>query len=323
MKKTFLVCFCWLSILSGRSQDLSYPYTVHYFSLAIEKQNAKMAFMDIAGKSSNGKTVVLLHGKNFNGFYWKRVISFLSEKGYRVIVPDQVGWGLSDKPDIHYSFHLLASNTHLLLDSLGIKKIYLVGHSMGGMLAMRYTLMYPETVEKLVLENPIGLEDYKTFVPYRTTDQEYQSELKATYESLKKYQQSYYPEWKPEYEQYVMAQYKAMQIPDFKTATWASALTYQMIYEQPVIYEVSKIKSKTLIIIGQKDRTIVGKNLLTPQVISKHGYYPTLGKDLQQKIKGSVLFPVRDAGHIPHIQDPDIFLNKLKTFFDSVAPDKK
>ena len=133
-----------------------------------------------------------------------------------------MGWGQSDKPNIHYSFHLLAHNTKALLDSLEIQKVHIIAHSMGGMLATRFALMYPSTVEKLIYENPIGLEDYKTFVPYRTTDEQYASELKADYASLKKYQQSYYPEWKPQYEQYVQAQYDAMQIPDFKQATWAS-----------------------------------------------------------------------------------------------------
>ena len=111
-------------------------------------------------------TVLLLHGKNFNGYYWKGVIAALSSNGYRVVVPDQVGWGQSDKPNIHYSFPLLAANTKKLLDTLGITKVHVVGHSMGGMLATRFALMYPATVDKLIYEDPIGLEDYKTFVPY-------------------------------------------------------------------------------------------------------------------------------------------------------------
>src|SRR5205085_2259847 len=158
-----------------------------------------------------------------------------------------VGWGRSDKPDIHYSFHLLVANTKKLLDTLGINKVIVVGHSMGGMLATRFALMYPQSVEKLVYENPIGLEDYKTFVPYQSTDVQYSNELKANLESLKKYQQSYYPVWKPEYEQYVTAQYEALQTPNFQQATWASALTYQMIYEQPVLYEFKNITAPTLI----------------------------------------------------------------------------
>ena len=270
--------------------------------------------MDVSPAKGNGRTVLLLHGKNFNGFYWKDVIAFLSAAGYRVIVPDQVGWGFSDKPNIHYSFHMLADNTRQLLDTLGIKKVSLLVHSMGGMLGTRFVLMYPDRVEKLVYENPIGLEDYKTFVPYHSVDEQYASELKATMESLKKYQQSYYPEWKDIYEPYVDAQYAALQLPDFKSATWASALTYEMIYEQPVVYELKNIRVPTLAIIGQADRTIVGKNLLDKATIQQHGQYPLLGKQLQQQIRGSKLVELKGVGHIPHLQSPEIFKKKVLAF---------
>ncbi len=165
----------------------------------------------------------------------------------------------------------IKKGTKKLLDTLGIKKVQLIGHSMGGMLATRFALMYPQTVEKLIFENPIGLEDYKTFVPYQSTDGQYNNELKVNFESLKKYQQSYYPQWSPEYDQYVTAQFAALQLPGFKEATWASALTYQMIYEQPVVYEFKNITQPALLIIGQEDRTVVGKNLLSKEVAAQHG----------------------------------------------------
>lgn len=232
------------------------------------------------------------------------------------LISGQVGWGRSDKPDVHYSFHLLAANTKSLLDTLGIQKINVIGHSMGGMLATRFALMYPQTVEKLIYENPIGLEDYKTFVPYHSVDEQYNNELKANFESLKKYQQSYYPEWKPEYDQYVTAQYEALQTPDFKTATWASALTYQMIYEQPVVYEFKNVTIPTLIIVGQEDRTIVGKNLLSREVIAQHGNYPQLGKWLQRQIKNSKLEELKGVGHIPHIQSLERFKTAVINFLN-------
>jgi pimeloyl-ACP methyl ester carboxylesterase len=67
----------------------------------------------------------------------------------------------------------LAQNTKAVLDELKIDKIYLLGHSMGGMLATRFALMYPEMVEKLILENPIGLEDWKLVAPYTSIDKNY------------------------------------------------------------------------------------------------------------------------------------------------------
>jgi pimeloyl-ACP methyl ester carboxylesterase len=302
------------AILISQGQDLTYPYPVQFISLTIEQLPVKMAYMDVKPAKGNGKSVLLLHGKNFNGFYWKDVIAFLSAAGYRVIVPDQVGWGFSDKPNIHYSFHLLADNTRQLLDSLGVQKVSLLVHSMGGMLGFRFVLMYPGRVEKLIYENPIGLEDYKTFVPYHSVDEQYANELKATKESLKRYQESYYPEWKKAYEPYVDAQYAALQLPDFKSATWASALTYQMIYEQPVVYELKNIRVPTLAIIGLADRTIVGKNLLDKAAIQKHGQYPLLGRQLQQQIRGSKLVELKGVGHIPHIQVPQIFKKHVLDF---------
>jgi pimeloyl-ACP methyl ester carboxylesterase len=71
------------------------------------------------------------------------VIEALTTAGYRVVVPDQIGWGKSSKPDIHYSFHLLAANTATLLDHLGVGQVSVLGHSTGGMTATRFTLMNP------------------------------------------------------------------------------------------------------------------------------------------------------------------------------------
>jgi pimeloyl-ACP methyl ester carboxylesterase len=102
---------CFLFCVTAFCQQVNYPYPVQQVNLPMDNTVAAMAYMDIKPAiSPNGKTVVLLHGKNFNGYYWKEVIPFLTQKGYRVIVPDQVGWGRSAKPAIHYSFHLLAQH---------------------------------------------------------------------------------------------------------------------------------------------------------------------------------------------------------------------
>lgn len=316
MKKLFSFFLLCLFAAPAFAQTIDYPYPVRFLTLNIELQSVKMAYMDVRAAKPNGKTVVLLHGKNFNGFYWKNVVAFLIENGYRIIVPDQVGWGKSDKPNLHYSFHMLAANTKKLLDTLGITNVSVIGHSMGGMLATRFAMMYPQTVAQLIYENPIGLEDYKTFVPYQSIDVQYANEAKANYESIKKYQQSYYPEWKPEYEAYIAAQYEALQIPDFKQATWASAVTYQMIYEQPVVYEFKNIMQPALIIIGQADRTIVGKALLAKEAAAAHGNYPQLGRWLQGQIKGSLLVELEGVGHIPHIQTPEDFKKQVLAFLN-------
>jgi len=270
--------------------------------------------MDVVPSNPNSKTILLLHGKNFNGYYWKDVAARLLAKGFRVIIPDQVGWGRSDKPNIHYSFHMLASNNRMLLDSLGIRKVIVIGHSMGGMLAARFTLLYPGIVEKLILENPIGLEDYKTFVPYQSLEKIFLKEKNATYESYKKYQQTYYPVWKDEYEQYVKAQAEVLQQPDFENTAFVNAITFQMIYEQPVCYEFNLIKTPTLLIIGQADRTIVGKDLLSKDEQKQHGQYSKLGRKINKEVVNSKLVELPGVGHIPHIQTPELFFKALESF---------
>ncbi|MEO8110776.1 MAG: alpha/beta hydrolase [Ginsengibacter sp.] len=312
--KTGIMLFLVSSLFIPANAQVTYPYPLHNITLHIEKQEVKMAYMDVSANTPNGNSVILFHGKNFNGYYWKDVIKALVEKGYRVIVPDQVGWGRSDKPNIHYSFHMLADNNRKLLDSLQIKSVIVIGHSMGGMLATRFTLMYPAMVEKLVLEDPIGLEDYKTFIPYRPLDSLFANEMKATYASYKKYQQGYFPEWKPEYEQYVIAQAEPLYKSHFEKTAWANALTYQMIYEQPVVYEFKDISAPTLLIIGQEDRTVVGKNMLTEEQKKVRGQYPELGNKINGEIQGSKLVELEGVGHIPHVQEFEKFKEALFGF---------
>jgi len=150
---------CLAAVLSAEEPPRA-AYPVEFFPVQIERQDLRMAYRDVKPTAAaNGRTVLLLHGKNFSGFYWERVIKLLTARGFRVVAPDQIGFGASSRPDIHYSFHQMAANTRALLDRLGIARVVVVGHSMGGMLAARFTLLYPGMVDKLVLEDPIGLED--------------------------------------------------------------------------------------------------------------------------------------------------------------------
>jgi pimeloyl-ACP methyl ester carboxylesterase len=119
-------------------------------------QSLTMAHMDVPPSSAaNGSTVVLMHGKAFGGYYFLNVIEALTAAGYRVVAPDQIGWGKSSKPDIHYSFQLFASNTAILLDHLGVGQVSVLGYSTGGTTATRFTLMNPDRVTHLILEDPL------------------------------------------------------------------------------------------------------------------------------------------------------------------------
>lgn len=304
----------WLDL---RLSNYEYPYPVSILPLHIQEQDLEMAYMDVQPDNYNGKIVLLLHGKNFNGAYWETTIEQLIADGFRVIVPDQVGFGKSSKPGhFHYTFQQLARNTRTLLDSLHVTKTAVLGHSMGGMLATRFALMYPETTEKLILVNPIGLEDWKLKVPYKPVEWWYERELKKNYEGIKAYQlSSYYDnKWKPEYDQWVNLLAGWTLNSDYPRIAWNAALTYDMIFTQPVVYEFKYIEAPTLLIIGTRDRTALGKPLVSPETRKTMGLYDELGKKTQQAIPDAQLVEIEGVGHLPHIEKFDAFIAPLITF---------
>ena len=332
MRKTGLLIVCVLVTLHttfaqniplrALDKDLTtvnYPFPVAFIDLSNQNQQLKMAYMDIKPKKANGKNILLLHGKNFNGAYWETTIKALSDKGYRVIVPDQIGFGKSTKPkNFQYSFQQLAENTKIILDKLNINKTAVLGHSMGGMLATRFALMYPEATEKLILENPIGLEDYKLFSPYQNVEKNYQSELKNTYDSYKQYQLTFYYDnkWKPEYDRWLNLLTGWTRSKDYPVIAWNAALTSDMIFTQPVVYEFKNIQSPTLLIIGTRDRTAIGKGNAPKELQPLMGRYDQLGKITADKIPGAKLVELDDVGHLPHIEVFDSFITPLLSFLE-------
>jgi pimeloyl-ACP methyl ester carboxylesterase len=294
-----------------------YPFPVSFLALSSQQQTAKMAYMDVAPEKPNGHTVVLLHGKNFSASSWEPTIRFLSARGYRVIAPDQLGFGKSSKPGRYqYSFQQLAHNTNAVLDAAGVTKVSVIGHSMGGMLATRYSLMYPDRVEKLVLVNPIGLEDWKTVVPYHSVDQWFEQEKKVTADSVREYQRtSYYGgTWKPEYEQLIETTLGSLKHPDYPKVAWASALLYDMIYTQPVVYEFPRLRVPTLLVIGQRDRTALGRAWAPKDVAATLGDYPALGKKAAAAIPGATLVEIPGVGHLPQVEAFEVYSQALARF---------
>lgn len=283
-----------------------YPYPVGFHSFDSQGQHLRMAYLDVAPTTApNGRTVLLLHGKNFSAAYWAMTIQLLTEAGFRVIAPDQVGFGKSDKPDRYqFSFEALVANTRSLLDDLEIDRVRVVGHSMGGMLATRFALMMPERSERLVLVNPIGLEDYREHVPAATIDELYAQELRATPESIREYMTSAYfaGEWRSSYEPLVEILAGWTLHPEYPKVAWNAALTADMIYTQPVVQDLRRITVPTLLIIGQRDRTAIGKDRAPDEVAARLGNYPALSRQTAALIPGAKLVALAGIGHLPQVE---------------------
>lgn len=296
-------------------EGFEYGYPVERFEFQSQRQTLQMSYLDVRPQQPGGRTLVLLHGKNFCAGTWEATIRALTEAGYRVVAPDQIGFCKSSKPERYqYSFQQLAANTRSLLDHLGIQRITMLGHSTGGMLAARYALLYPQLVDQLVLVNPIGLEDWKALgVPWRSVDEWYARELKTTADGIRLYEQATYyaGQWRPEYDRWVEMLAGMYRGPGKEIVAWSSALLYDMIFTQPVLYEFGRIQAPALLLIGQRDNTAIGKDAAPAELRKKLGDYPRLGREAAQRFPHATLVEFPGLGHAPQIQDPAQFHKAL------------
>jgi pimeloyl-ACP methyl ester carboxylesterase len=310
-----------------RLEGFEYPWPVAHFSFSSQGEALDMAYMDVKPTGrANGATAVLLHGKNFCAATWQGTITVLIDAGYRVVAPDQIGFCKSTKP-AHYQFTLqqLAANTRALLSSLGISRPIVIGHSLGGMLTMRYALTFPADVDKLVLVDPIGLEDWKAKgVPWQSIDAWYQQELKTNADSIRDYQRATYyaGTWDAKYERWVQMLAGLYRGPGHDIVAWDAALTDDMVTTQPVFYEFEEIKLSVLLMVGDKDNTAVGKNLAPPSVRATLGNYPVLGKAAAARMPNARLTEFPDLGHAPQIQAPEVFQKALLDGLRSLTGDQ-
>ncbi len=290
---------------SINNEDIRYPHPVSYRSFVTYGQDVRMAYMDVAAAGRpNGRTVVLLHGMNFAGFYWAGPIEALRKEGFRVVVADQVGFGRSSKPIIPYNFNDMALNTKRLLEHLGITRAAVVGHSMGGMLAARFAAAYPEITERVVLYAPIGVTDARRERPYRSTDEAYKDTLAYTYQQAYATIRRYFPTpaaWKPEYEALARQHYAWTLSGEWPRMAMIRALLQQQVYNDPVVYDWPHIRAKTLVLGG----TIDGPD------------FPKAAKHIADTIPGAQLFLEQGAGHVLHYERPEIFNRELLKFLTS------
>jgi pimeloyl-ACP methyl ester carboxylesterase len=286
-------------------EDVPYPHAVRFIQFSIYDEDVRMAYMDVSPEGQpNGRTVVLLHGMNFFGEYWAGPIDVLRKEGFRVVVPDQIGFGRSSKPVIPYNFHDMARNTKRLLDTLGITRAAVVGHSMGGMLAARFATQYPAVTERVVIYNPIGLTDTRFDRPWTDTEDAYRRVLNTTYQSASAGIRRYFAHnpaaWKPEYEKYVRIHYGWTLSGDWPRFAMVRARIQQMTYLDPVVHDWAHIQAPTLAIGGQED----GANFAERMKFIAESVPG--GKGRLQLIPG--------VGHVPHFEAPEKLYPPLLAF---------
>jgi pimeloyl-ACP methyl ester carboxylesterase len=282
-------------------EDVPYPYPVSYLPLTLYGQDLRIAFMDVPPLGQpNGHTVVLFHGNNFAGFYFGGTIDALRKEGFRVIAPDQIGYGRSSKPIIPYNFHDMARNTRLILQSLKLDKVMIVGHSMGGMLAARFATQYPAVTERLVLYNPIGLVDPRYDRPWESTDEGYKRTLASTYQTIRagimRYVSHNEAAWTPEFETYTRIRYAWTLGADWPRLAMVQTLINQVQYLDPVVDDWAHIKAPTLVFGGAEDSLPGSAALFRERMKFVAEHIPD---------GNGRLYLIPGLGHVPHMEAPD------------------
>jgi pimeloyl-ACP methyl ester carboxylesterase len=291
-------------------EECPYPYPSSYLPLTLYGQELRMAYMDVAPQGQpNGHTVVLLHGNNFAGFYFGGVIDALRKEGFRVIVPDQIGYGRSSKPIIPYYLADMARNTRRILQSLNIGKAMIVGHSMGGMLAARFATQYPDVTERLVLCNPIGLTDTRYNSPVGDPEEAYRRTLSSTYQtiraSLMRYVAHKPSAWNSQFESFARIRYAWTLGADWPRLARVQTLISNLIYLDPVVYDWPHIQAPTLVYGGAED-------MLAGTPAAFQADMKRIAATIPNGKARLELLPA--LGHVPFIEAPERSLPPLVAF---------
>jgi pimeloyl-ACP methyl ester carboxylesterase len=297
-------------------EGFAYPYPVSLLPLSNDGEQLRMAYMDVAPAQPNGRAVVLLHGRNFPSSYWAPVIRTLTDAGYRMVVPDQIGFGKSSKPWGELHFDTLARNTIALLDHLQIAKADIVAHSLGGMLGVRIARAYPDRVAHLLLAAPIGLEDYRFYVPPMPTEKILENEDKLTADGYRKQLETNYSLKLPpdQVTPFIDARFNIKSSPEYPRWLRAFVSSAQMIYREPVAHEIPLITQPTLFIMGADDHNAPGKPNAPEALRPKMGQNAELARALAAKMPDARAEVIPNTGHLVFLEAPSKFNEMMLAF---------
>ena len=235
-------------------------------------------------EAGSGPTVILLHGLGGSSQVWQFNIGALAEK-YHVVVPDQIGFGKSDKPLVNYRIRTYVDFLDQFCKQLKIERATLVGNSMGGWIAAMFTASFPDRVDKLVLVDAAGYAppkdfDTRVFFGLNPTTREGMKVLIAKVFYNKAFQTDAF------IDQSIAARLAA---GDGYTI---NSITQSIIRGEDFLDDIAKtIKRPTLIIWGRQD-----------------GLVPLAeGERFNKEIAGSKMFVIDQCGHVPNIEKPGEF----------------
>ena len=238
--------------------------------------------------------------------------------GYRVVAPDQLGFGKSSKPVAPFSFDVMASETVALLDALNLPRVDVVAHSMGGMLAVRLARNAPARVNTLVLEAPIGLEDYRFSVPPVSNDTLLRLETDATADSYRRQLMTNYALSLPAsaIEPFVSLRERVKGSGEYPRWVQSFVNSYQIIWGQPVVHEIPLVAVPTLFVMGGNDRNAPGKPFAPEELRGKMGDNAAHARALAAAMPNGRAEVLPGIGHLVHMEATQRFNDLTLAFLN-------
>ncbi|MBB6609739.1 alpha/beta hydrolase [Pontibacter sp. Tf4] len=285
-------------------ENLNYKYPVKKLKLA---NGTTIAYTD---QGKGPETLIFIHGLGSYLPAWDKNIGELS-RNYRTIALDLPGYGKSSKENVQVGMAAYAQAVLALMDELKIKQAVLVGHSMGGQIAITAALQAPERVKKLVLAAPAGLETFTepqkqlfkaTVTPesvQKTPDEKAVANIKVNFYQM------------PADAQFMIDdRLKMAQSADFGNYSKAVAASVAAMVDEPVYDKLPQLQAPTLIVFGEQDALIPNKYLnpnLTTQAVANTG---------KEKIKNSQVVLLPQAGHFVQYEQADAFNKAVREFLN-------
>ncbi|GFN39552.1 MAG: alpha/beta hydrolase [Thaumarchaeota archaeon] len=240
---------------------------------------------------NSNKTIILVHGLGASAQRWEHVIP-LFNNDYRVIAPDLIGFGYSDKPSVDYTLEFFLQFFSNFLQKLGIKKSNIIGSSLGGQIVTEYCATDETEVEKLILVSPSGA--MKMTTP--ALDAYIMAALYPSRDAAKNAFQMMAGPGKKIERHIIDGFVERMSLPNAKMAFMSTLLSLKN--AELITNKLTKISVPTLIIWGERDPVIPIK----------------YADSFVSAIKDCRFYRIDGSGHTPYVDNPKEFYKLVRGF---------
>ncbi|TBR22131.1 MAG: alpha/beta hydrolase [Candidatus Nitrosotenuis sp.] len=241
---------------------------------------------------NSDRVIVLLHGLGASAERWLHILPYLTER-YRVIAPDIIGFGLSDKPTVDYTIEFFTEFLDEFINHISAKNpISIIGSSLGGRISIEYVIQNAHNIEKMILVAPAGINEE----PTEALHSYIQAALHPTIEDAKKAFLMMAGNNRVVEQDVISDFVNRMLLPNSRLSFMSSLLGLK---KSTLTKErLGKILIPTLIIWGKDDRVIPIKNATR--------FYTS--------IKNSKHLEMKKCGHVPFVDEPELFSKLVLQF---------